>query len=416
MTLDTSSTSAPIERVGSREIAEEILQTAFVKIIATLDTVRETAIGWFDTVLRNAICTSHARRDVIGRVTCNRDRHTVRGGRRKKGVRTVAWRLLTQCLMRTPSILTSSLLLAGALAAAACGGSSSAKPTAPAHDQNAAGDPRCPVEVPGTSVAAEDTATGGALVFVTTGDAAELRKRVAAMAAMHNEHHAAMGPLPTGDEAGSDLAGMDHSKMAGMMMISVHSKVVAEDVEGGARLTFVVGPDDVATLQDELRAHREHLSTGSCAMSEHDLGGMTDAGHDHAADHHADHAVADHEDPAADEAAAQAGRVAAETAAYQQAKPVLAKYCAGCHQQGGKKATAKKLEHFDLTSYPFGGHHTAEITHVMREVLGISGGKPTMPSDKPGAVKGDDLALIAAWADAYDAAHPPAGHGEHHDH
>lgn len=42
-----------------------------------------------------------------------------------------------------------------------------------------------------------------------------------------------------------------------------------------------------------------------------------------------------------------------------------------------------------------------------------------MPKDKPGAVEGDELALIAAWADAYDAAEDAGAHGEHadeHDH
>lgn len=51
------------------------------------------------------------------------------------------------------------------------------------------------------SVTVEDTDRGAALVFVTTGDVNEVRKRVAAMKDMHNEHHAAMGPLPTGAEA-----------------------------------------------------------------------------------------------------------------------------------------------------------------------------------------------------------------------
>jgi mono/diheme cytochrome c family protein len=97
-----------------------------------------------------------------------------------------------------------------------------------------------------------------------------------------------------------------------------------------------------------------------------------------------------------------------EQAAYEKAKPVFVKYCASCHTKGGAKATAKKLDHFDMTSYPFGGHHAATIAATIRKVLAINGGKPTMPADKKGAVKGDELALIAAWCDAYEAAH-------HHD-
>ena len=48
-------------RVGDRALAEEILQDAFVRSVDKLDTVRETAVGWFYRVLRNAI-VDHARR------------------------------------------------------------------------------------------------------------------------------------------------------------------------------------------------------------------------------------------------------------------------------------------------------------------------------------------------------------------
>ena len=48
-------------RVGDRDLAEEILQAAFVKNLDKFDTVRETAIGWFYRVLRNAII-DHRRR------------------------------------------------------------------------------------------------------------------------------------------------------------------------------------------------------------------------------------------------------------------------------------------------------------------------------------------------------------------
>jgi RNA polymerase sigma factor (sigma-70 family) len=49
-------------RVGSRELAEEIVQDALVRNLDKLDTVRETAVGWFYRVLRNAI-TDHWRRE-----------------------------------------------------------------------------------------------------------------------------------------------------------------------------------------------------------------------------------------------------------------------------------------------------------------------------------------------------------------
>jgi RNA polymerase sigma-70 factor (ECF subfamily) len=48
-------------RVGDRALAEEILQAAFVNSLDKLDTIRDTAIGWFYRVLRNAII-DHQRR------------------------------------------------------------------------------------------------------------------------------------------------------------------------------------------------------------------------------------------------------------------------------------------------------------------------------------------------------------------
>lgn len=132
-------------------------------------------------------------------------------------------------------------------------------------------------------------------------------------------------------------------------------------------------------------------------------------------DHPAETPPADGADPAEEDLAA------AETAAYERAKPVFEKYCSKCHAKGGKNAKPKSLEHFDMTSYPFGGHHAVEIGAEVRKVLGIGGGKATMPMDDPGSVKGDELALIAAWADAHDEAHEGGAHrdrghgdGEHH--
>jgi hypothetical protein len=46
----------------------------------------------------------------------------------------------------------------------------------------------CPMAVPGTTATAEEREGGAALVFTTTGDVAELRRRVTAMAEMHNKH------------------------------------------------------------------------------------------------------------------------------------------------------------------------------------------------------------------------------------
>ncbi len=114
--------------------------------------------------------------------------------------------------------------------------------------------------------------------------------------------------------------------------------------------------------------------------------------------------------------------LADERAAYDKAKPAFDKYCANCHVQGAKQATKKKLDHFEMTSYPFGGHHAGTLGPTIRKVLAIDGGKATMPYSKPGSVSGDDLAAIAAWTRAWDAAqaagaHPvTAAHAHDHDH
>ena len=127
------------------------------------------------------------------------------------------------------------------------------------------------------------------------------------------------------------------------------------------------------------------------------------------------------EEPAAetppDPTQVKAELLAAETSAFELAQPVFKQHCARCHVKGGKKAKAKTLGHFNMTAYPFGGHHADEITAEIRKVLAIGGGKPTMPMDDPGVVQGDELSLIAAWADAYDKAHAGGAHEDRaHDH
>jgi hypothetical protein len=124
--------------------------------------------------------------------------------------------------------------------------------------------------------------------------------------------------------------------------------------------------------------------------------------------------------------------LAVEKAAFERARPVLETHCSRCHNQdGGAAAKMKKkaLPHFSLDGYPPGGHHAHEVTAEVRRVLGVGGPgvvKATMPMDRPGAVKGEELAAILAWADAYDAAEqaglhrsadkPAAGPHHHHKH
>jgi hypothetical protein len=171
--------------------------------------------------------------------------------------------------------------------AAACGGASSTPKvtTVPTDPAPAAGD-NCPMTVAGTSVSVEDTQAGGALVFVTTGDAEALRARVRAWAEAHNARHGAMGPLPTGEEQAAEGGGEHHHHGGGggehagheghaasngdgagePMAIGVHSRAIESDIDGGARLEWVTFPGQVGFLRDELRGHAEHLAMGHCAM------------------------------------------------------------------------------------------------------------------------------------------------------
>ena len=92
-----------------------------------------------------------------------------------------------------------------------------------------------------------------------------------------------------------------------------------------------------------------------------------------------------------------------EVAAFAAAKPAFERHCFRCHTTSGRKSKHKALDHMTMDRYPFGGHHAGEAGQAIRKVLGTDGAtKPTMPSDDPGAVTGDDLAKLAAWADAFD--------------
>lgn len=56
-------------RVGSRAIAEDILQDAFVRGIGKLESLRddESAVAWFYRILRNAVIDHHRRHEVTDR-------------------------------------------------------------------------------------------------------------------------------------------------------------------------------------------------------------------------------------------------------------------------------------------------------------------------------------------------------------
>ena len=133
------------------------------------------------------------------------------------------------------------------VALVACGGSKAHPTSTPPPAPATAGDPSCPLEVPGTSVTVEDTASGAALVFVTTGDAAAVRTRAQALATMHTKH--------------------DGPQMALGMMFPHEWTAAEKDTDGGARVEFAAAkPEDAAGVQSQLRMHAGHLTSGSCAM------------------------------------------------------------------------------------------------------------------------------------------------------
>ena len=51
-------------RIGSRALAEEIVQDAFVRTLAQGEEIRESVVGWFYRVLRNAV-VDHQRRQTV---------------------------------------------------------------------------------------------------------------------------------------------------------------------------------------------------------------------------------------------------------------------------------------------------------------------------------------------------------------
>ena len=55
------------KRVGNRAIAEEILQDAFVKGLDRADEIRDSVVGWFYRVLRNAVIDHQRRKAAVDR-------------------------------------------------------------------------------------------------------------------------------------------------------------------------------------------------------------------------------------------------------------------------------------------------------------------------------------------------------------
>ena len=142
------------------------------------------------------------------------------------------------CDNRSVKVVIAALLVV----TAACSSGSKKGPDQP-PPPTSADDPSCPLVVPGTSIAVEETPDGPALVFVTTGDVAAVRTRAGALATMHNAHNGPPSALG--------------------MMFSQKAKATKSDVEGGARVVFTGDPD----VADSMRMHAQMFAGGtSCKM------------------------------------------------------------------------------------------------------------------------------------------------------
>lgn len=112
----------------------------------------------------------------------------------------------------------------------------------------------CPMQVPGAEVSVQDTNDGIALRITTTsGDVAELRRRVESMAKMHS-----------------------NEGMHGNMM---PFSVTYEEIQSGARLTLK--PKDPAKLgefRSTVRQHAEEMKKHDCSMMQGTMMGMKNSG------------------------------------------------------------------------------------------------------------------------------------------
>jgi hypothetical protein len=140
---------------------------------------------------------------------------------------------------------------------------------------------QCPMLLPGTSVQAQDTKDGLAMTFTTTGDVAELRRRVHVMAD-HMNAHSSGGMSMHGGMMGTDagtgmmggqgmMGGPGGQGMMGGMMPAMHAQV--EDVDKGARLKMTpADPAKLKEMRDHMKQHAQMMNQShGCSM-------MADAG------------------------------------------------------------------------------------------------------------------------------------------
>jgi len=152
-------------------------------------------------------------------------------------------------------------------------------------------DIACPMQVAGTTVHAEETTSGPALAFATTGDVNELRSRVQRMAAEHNRAVARSSNAPShvDNPAANDMTkdGMMNTSpetanspslqggSIGTQGVMPQGKGAApmgkareEDIESGARLVFAVeDASQLDQLRERVHANAQRLAAGKCPMA-----------------------------------------------------------------------------------------------------------------------------------------------------
>lgn len=180
-------------------------------------------------------------------------------------------------------MMRMNLSIVAALALAACGGAQTSAATDEGRDEHSAHAAHaqgaggmagmCPMMVEGTTVVAEETEGGAALVFTTSGDVDELRRRVERMAEMHNRR--AMHGGTMGSEAAGGSTEAEHHAEAeaegpsgqsrGMMMPRGQAR--AEEIEGGARLVLTPhDPGELPALREHVGRMAEQMSARECPM------------------------------------------------------------------------------------------------------------------------------------------------------
>ena len=109
----------------------------------------------------------------------------------------------------------------------------------------------CPMAIPGATISVDDTIDGIAIAFSTTsGDVAELRRRVESIAKMHSD---------------SSSGGMMPGNMKAGKMIPFTLKY--EATSDGARLLLTPkDPEQLLEFRTQIRTHVEHMQKAECPM------------------------------------------------------------------------------------------------------------------------------------------------------